>query len=89
MSGEDRPLERPVYAQDGYKPFGEFTLADVPAAPVTTNFGHFIAFSTIPSSPSHYTVPVANCQQWPGYGSRPLYLAPPAGQQMPSVHLIR
>ena len=25
----ERPLERPVYAQDGYKPFGEFTLADV------------------------------------------------------------
>jgi hypothetical protein len=27
----ERPLERPVYAQDGYKPFGEFTLADVEA----------------------------------------------------------
>ena len=33
MSGENRPaeppLERPVYALDGYKPFGEFTRADV------------------------------------------------------------
>jgi hypothetical protein len=25
------PLSRPVYAIDGYKPFGEFTLADVEA----------------------------------------------------------
>ena len=27
----ERPLDRPVYAEDGYKPFGEFTLADVQA----------------------------------------------------------
>jgi hypothetical protein len=25
------PLDRPVYAEDGYKPFGEFTLAEVQA----------------------------------------------------------
>ncbi len=30
MSGAD-PLQRPVYARQGYKPFGEFTLADVEA----------------------------------------------------------
>ncbi len=30
MSSED-PLKRPVYARDGYKPFGEFTLEDVQA----------------------------------------------------------
>lgn len=27
----DRPLEQPVYAEDGYKPFGDFTLAEVQA----------------------------------------------------------
>jgi hypothetical protein len=27
----DDPLLRPVYAGDGYKPFGQFTLADVEA----------------------------------------------------------
>ena len=27
----ERPLERPVYAESGYKPFGEFTLGDVQA----------------------------------------------------------
>jgi hypothetical protein len=68
---------------------GQSTLADVPAAPVTANFGHFIAFSTVPSSPSDYTIPVASCQQWPGYGSRPLYLTPPVGQAMPTVRLVR
>jgi len=33
MSGApaERPLDRPVYAESGYKPFGEFTLADVQA----------------------------------------------------------
>ena len=30
MSG-DSPLARPVYAGDSYKPFGDFTLADVQA----------------------------------------------------------
>lgn len=30
MSTAD-PLLRPVYASDGYKPFGEFTVADVEA----------------------------------------------------------
>ena len=30
MSTAD-PLERPVFAGDGYKPFGKFTLADVEA----------------------------------------------------------
>jgi hypothetical protein len=33
MNTED-PLQRPVYADDGYKPFGEFTLADVQARAV-------------------------------------------------------
>lgn len=28
---EADPLRRPVYAREGYKPFGEFTLADVEA----------------------------------------------------------
>jgi hypothetical protein len=27
----ERALDRPVYAEDGYKPFGEFTLSDVQA----------------------------------------------------------
>lgn len=27
----ERPLDRPVYAEDGYKAFGEFTLTDVQA----------------------------------------------------------
>jgi hypothetical protein len=27
----DSPLERPVYADGGYKPFGDFTLGDVQA----------------------------------------------------------
>jgi hypothetical protein len=31
VTAPERPLERPVYAQDGYKPFGEFTLDDVQA----------------------------------------------------------
>ena len=30
MTAED-PLQRPVYASDGYKPFAEFTLGDVQA----------------------------------------------------------
>ncbi len=30
MSAES-PLQRPVYADHGYKPFGEFTVADVQA----------------------------------------------------------
>ncbi len=30
MSGGE-PLEQPVYAEDGYKPFGDFTLAEVQA----------------------------------------------------------
>ncbi len=31
MVSDADPLARPVFATDGYKPFGEFTLADVEA----------------------------------------------------------
>ncbi|MDQ6834650.1 MAG: hypothetical protein M3016_00500 [Actinomycetota bacterium] len=31
MTPEEDALSRPVYASEGYKPFGEFTLSDVQA----------------------------------------------------------
>ena len=68
---------------------GQFWLSDVSGTPTATNDGHLIAFNTLTRSPHRYIVPAASCQQWQGYGSRPLYLSPPAGQLPPTVRLVR
>lgn len=68
---------------------GEFVLSDVPGTPTAANDGHLIAFNTLTKSPHRYIIPAASCQQWQGYGSRPLYLSLPAGQLPPDVRLVR
>ena len=68
---------------------GQFLLSDVPGAPTAANDGHLIAFNTLTKSPHGYTIPAASCQQWQGYGSRPLYLTLPNGQLPPDVRLVR
>jgi hypothetical protein len=68
---------------------GQFSLSDEPGTPTALNAGHLIAFNTLTRSPHRYTIPVASCQQWQGYGSRPLYLTLPAGQLPPNVRLVR
>ncbi len=65
---------------------GGFYLSDLLNS---TDAGHVIAFATLGRSPRRYVVPVSSCQQWYGYGSRPLFLMLPTGQELAGIRVIR
>lgn len=65
---------------------GAFNLSDQPDA---TDPGRIISFDTLANSPRRYIIPVSSCQQWQGYGARPLFLMSSPPQEIGGVRLIR